>query len=49
MMIHRGCGGEVVECDDEELAYEYEGSMHPALFCKRCHEEILGDAELEGR
>ena len=49
MMIHKGCGGEIVE--HPTITYEYVHSngkkeYHPLLYCKKCLIEILGDSEI---
>ena len=49
MMIHKGCGGEIVE--HPTMKYEYVHSngkkeYPPLLYCKKCLIEILGDSEI---
>lgn len=44
-MIHKNCGGEIIE--DPSITYEYEGTNYPAFRCKKCGEEILGDAQID--
>lgn len=55
--FHRGCGGQLYE--SEVIAYDYSSDDYPhdpeapsncsmpALFCWRCGNEILGDAEIQ--
>jgi len=43
-MIHKGCGGKIVE--DVEMTYIYEGESIPALFCQVCGVEIVGDPQV---
>lgn len=42
-LLHLGCGGDIVE--DWSTTYDYDGEKCPALRCKKCGKEILGDAE----
>lgn len=44
LMTHLGCGGEIQE--DWSKTYEYEGVKVPSYRCTKCHEEILGDAQI---
>jgi hypothetical protein len=51
-MRHRGCGGRVEE--DWENPYRFEGEeaeefgeIVPRFMCRKCGQEILGDAQLE--
>jgi hypothetical protein len=44
VMVHVGCGGEVIE--DPSITYEYESSFFPAYRCKRCGAKILGDSQI---
>jgi hypothetical protein len=49
-MIHKGCGGEIVE--DKTYMYEYEredGTIeyHLRQICSKCGKEILGDEDIE--
>lgn len=46
MLIHRDCGGEVSEREDEP-PYEFMGELMSVLRCERCEAEILGDEDLE--
>ena len=44
-MKHKGCGGSLYESVTK--FYEYEGSKYPAVKCRKCGKEIIGDAEVE--
>lgn len=52
-MKHKGCGGELYY-DTKQLPYEYVPELigsptefHFPLMCKKCGEEILGDAMID--
>jgi hypothetical protein len=44
-MTHKDCGGELYE--NPSMKYEYEGGVYPAIMCRKCNREVLGDAEVE--
>ena len=49
-MKHKDCGGDIEE--DWSKRYEYDTDddhieRHPALRCKKCGEEVIGDSQIE--
>lgn len=43
---HKGCGGEVLSVVTQPYKSEEHGEV-PKLECLKCHQEILGDAQIE--